>query len=64
MNVENIPALATALSQARTSDAVQTAVLRKSLDLEQQSAQQMIQALEQSVPSNPPHLGNSVDVHA
>ncbi|MBK7416392.1 MAG: YjfB family protein [Dechloromonas sp.] len=37
-------------------DAVQVAVLKKAMDIEKQSAVQLLQA----IPSNPAHLGNNV----
>lgn len=61
MDISSVGSLSTALSQATGSDAVGTLVLRKALDIEQQNAQQLLQALPQ-VSSNPPNLGNSVDV--
>jgi hypothetical protein len=50
------------LSQAKTGDAVGTLVLKKALDMQAQNAAQLIAAIPQ--PSNPPNLGNSVDVKA
>ena len=38
--------------------------LRKSLDLQAQSAQQLIAALPQPAANNPPHLGNTVNTFA
>lgn len=63
MDISSVGSLSTALSQAQTSDAVNTLVLRKALDIEQQNAQQLLEALPQ-MPSNPPNLGNSIDVKA
>ena len=48
------------MSQNQTAQAVQIAVLKKAMDIEQQSALQLLQA----VPNNPPNLGNSVDIRA
>ena len=64
MDVSSIASAATELSQARTADAVAIAVLRKTLDLQEQSALQLIQALPQPVTNNPPNLGNSVNTFA
>lgn len=63
MDISSIGSLSTALSQAPTGDAVSTLVLRKALDIQAESAQQLLQALP-PVSSNPPNLGNTVDVKA
>ena len=65
MDTSAIASLATELSQARTGDAVQIAVLRKAMDIEAACALQLLQALSPPVPvNNPPHLGNRVDTYA
>ena len=63
MDVSSIGSLSTALSQAATGDTVSTLVLKKALDIEAQSALQLLQAVP-PMPSNPPHLGNAVDIRA
>lgn len=63
MDVSSIGSLSTALSQAQTGDAVSMLVLKKVMDIEAQSALQLLQAVP-SAPSNPPHLGSGVDVRA
>ena len=63
MDISSIGSLNTALTQASTGDAVSTLVLKKALDIQAQSATQLLQALP-SIPSNPSHLGNSVDIKA
>jgi hypothetical protein len=63
MDINSIGNLNPALSQARTGDAVAVLVLKKAIDAQAQTALQLLQALP-SVSSNPPHLGNSVDVKA
>lgn len=60
MDVSAIASVATEMSQVRTADAVQVAVLKKAMDIQEQSALQLLQA----VPSNPPNLGNNVDIFA
>lgn len=62
MDIASVSSLSTALSQAKTGDAVGTLVLKKAMDIQAQSAMQLIQAIPQ--PSNPPNLGNSVDIKA
>nr|MBL8409944.1 YjfB family protein [Dechloromonas sp.] len=63
MDVSSIGSASTALSQAQTGDAVATLVMKKAMDIQAQSALQLLQALPQ-VASNPPNLGNSIDVKA
>lgn len=61
MDVSSIGSLSTALSQAQTGDAVSTLVLKKAMQIQEQNALQLLQALPQ-LSNNPPNLGNSVDV--
>ena len=62
MDTSAIASLATEISQVRTTDAVQIAVLKKAMDISASGALQLLQALPEPVPvSNPSHLGNSVD---
>ena len=64
MDVSAIASLATEMSQERTAQAVQIAVLKKALDLQEQGAMQLVAAASQVIPSNPPNLGNAVDTFA
>jgi len=64
MDTVSIAALASDMSQARTENAVQLAVLKKAMDIEAQGAMQLVQAAVQATPNNPPNLGNQVDVFA
>ncbi|WP_313951810.1 YjfB family protein [Accumulibacter sp.] len=64
MDVSGIAAAATEMSQARTGDAVQVAVLKKALDIQSQNAAQLVEAAANVIPSNPPHLGNQIDAFA
>jgi hypothetical protein len=57
MDVGAIASASTEMSQVQTADAVQVAVLKKAMDIQEQSALQLLQA----VPNNPPNLGNNVD---
>ena len=61
MDVSSIGSLSTALSQSQTGDAVSTLVLKKAMEIQEQSALQLLQGLP-PVASNPPNLGNSVDI--
>ena len=63
MDVTSIGSLSTALSQAEVADAVGIRVLKKAMDIQKQSALQLLQALPQ-LPSNPPNLGQNIDVKA
>ncbi len=63
MDVSSIGSLSSALSSAMTGDAVSTLVLRKAMDIQAQSATQLLEALP-PVTNNPPNLGNSVDIKA
>lgn len=64
MDTANISSMATSLSQSRTAEAVQMAVLKKSMDMDAQSGAQLVQAAVNAAPKNPPHLGNRIDVFA
>lgn len=63
MDISSIGSLTTALSSAGVGDAVSTFVLKKAMDIQEQSALQLLQALPQ-ISSNPPNLGNGIDVKA
>lgn len=63
MDLSGIGSLSTALSQSQTGDAVSTLVLKKAMQIQEESALQLLQALPQP-PSNPAHLGQNVDVKA
>ncbi|EXI78797.1 MAG: hypothetical protein AW10_02787 [Candidatus Accumulibacter appositus] len=64
MEVSGIAALATDMSQARNSGAVQVAVLKKAMDIQKENATQLIDAASEVVSNNPPHLGNRIDTSA
>jgi hypothetical protein len=63
MDVTAIAAAATQMSQARTANAVQLAVLKLAMDVQSQGALQLLQAVTPAA-GNPPHLGNAVDTYA
>ena len=63
MDITALASLSTALSQTQLGDAVGISVLKKAVDIQEQSSLQLLQALPQQY-SNPPNLGNSVDVRA
>jgi hypothetical protein len=60
MDVSAIASMATQLKQGETAQAVQFAVLKKAMEVEEASAMQLLQTL----PSNPPNLGGGVDTFA
>lgn len=63
MDIGSISNATAGLSAASASDAVGIAVLKKAMDSAASSASQLIEALpEPQKPSNPPHLGQSVDI--
>jgi hypothetical protein len=62
MDVTGIAATASEMAQANTSNNVQMAVLKKSLDIAAQGAAQLIAAVPP--PPSPTHLGNRVDTFA
>lgn len=64
MDIASVGSLNTALSMAQDGDAIGTLMLKKALKIQEQSAMQLIQSLPQPSSSNPPNLGNSVDVRA
>lgn len=63
MEVSDFSALGSALSQMRVGDAVGVSVLKKALDIEKQNAAMLLEALP-SPASNPPNLGQTIDVRA
>lgn len=65
MEISAMASLATEMKAAQTAQAVDVAVLKKALDIQQQTAAQLIQAIPQPNPStNLPNIGQSVDVFA
>lgn len=64
MNVSTLAGVATDMAQARTANAVQVTLLKKAIDIEAQGAMQLIAAAAQVIPTNPPHMGNTVDTFA
>ncbi len=64
MNINPAGNVPSAIAQANMGDAVAITVLKKALAIEVQGAMQLIQALPQVAASNPPNLGNGVDIFA
>jgi hypothetical protein len=63
MDTLALASLATEMATTTTQQAAQLAVLKKTMELQGQGAIQLVQAATQAT-SNPPHLGNNVDVFA
>ena len=63
MDVSSLGGLSAALSPVEVKDAANPLVFKKALDIQAQNAAQLLEALPQ-VSSNPPNLGNSVDIKA
>lgn len=63
-SASSIASAASQMSEARTGDAVAIAVLKKAMDIQAQSAAQLIQALPPVPAVNPPNLGNTVNTYA
>jgi Putative motility protein len=63
MDTLALASLATELATTTTQQAAQLAVLKKAMELQGQGAIQLVQAATQST-SNPPNLGNNIDVFA
>lgn len=63
MDITSMTGLSAVLSQTRTADAAGIAVLKKAMDIQAQTAVQLLQSLPQAA-SNPPNLGNNIDVKA
>lgn len=63
MDITSMSGLSAALAQTGTADSAGIAVLKKAMDIQAQAAVQLIQSLPQ-VASNPPNLGNNIDVKA
>lgn len=55
--------MSTAMAQQQTSSQAAIMVLKKAIDIQSSNAMQLLQAVPQ-VSSNPPNLGNSVDIRA
>ena len=64
MDISSIASAASAISQNQTGDAVSISVLKKALDIQAQTAAQLIQALPQVTTNSPAHLGSSVNTFA
>jgi len=59
-----VSAVNSSVNQASLQQAGSVAVLKKALDVQSSTAQQLIASLPQPQYSNPPNLGNKVDIKA
>lgn len=64
MDVNSVSSLASSMSQGKTGDTVNILVLKKAMDIQAQSAAQLIAAIPQPAAVNPPNLGQNVDLKA
>lgn len=65
MNTSSIASVASQMAATEQADAVNTAMLRKALDMQAQQATQLLEAIPETPQyNNPPNLGNNVDVRA
>ena len=64
MDVNNIASVATSLTQQQTADAVGVLVLKKSMQIQADSATSLIDALPTPSSSLPAHLGQNVNTTA
>jgi len=65
MDIGSVGTVSAVLDQAKTGDAVAVAVLKKAIEIEGQSALQLLQALPAPPTTNsPPNLGNRVNTFA
>ncbi len=65
MDLSGIGSLTTALTATRDGDGVALEALKKTLEIQERTAAQLIEGLpEPDAGRNPPHLGNGVDVKA
>lgn len=61
MDISSLGSLSAAMSPVEIKDAANTLVLKKAMDIQAQSASQLLEALPK-VSNNPPNLGNAVDI--
>lgn len=64
MDVTGIAATAAEMTQAKTAEAVQLAVLKKAMNVQAEGALQLVQSASQVISNNPPNLGNKVNTFA
>lgn len=64
MDISSLASAASNMAAANTASAASMLTLRKALDLQAQNAATLLQALPQPASSNPPNLGNLIDVRA
>lgn len=64
MNISGIATAASNIAQYKTASDVQLTVFKKAIDISAQNSLQLIRAATQSLPNNPPNLGNTIDTFA
>lgn len=64
MGVPGIATAVTQMTQARTADAAQLTMPKKTIEAPAHGVMHLVQSASLVVTSNPPHLGNKVDTFA
>lgn len=65
MDIGSVVSSGGALAREQLAEQIDMRVLRKAIDIDEQNAAAMIEALPQPAKAaNPPGLGNAVDTHA
>jgi hypothetical protein len=65
MDVMSIAKLSTSIAETGTADAVGLAMLKKSQDIQQSTATQLLSAIQPTPSANlPAHLGNTINTTA
>ncbi len=62
MDISGVASVASAASAAQTGDAVRISVLKEAIVNQAQGAIALLAAIP--LPSNPPHMGQNIDVYA
>ncbi len=63
MNVNSTSQITAIMPQLSTSQSAQLSVLKNAIELQGQLALQLVLSAAQSSSSNPPNLGNGIDVY-
>jgi hypothetical protein len=63
MDIASVAGMSTAMTQQQTNAQASILVLKKAMEIESSNALQLLQALPQAA-SNPPNLGNNIDIRA
>lgn len=64
MEIEDIAAVSMGMSMAEAANALDVAVTKKAMEMEQMMAAQLLQSLEAAMPTRPVSFGHRLDVLA